>query len=84
MRSARQNDPMSSPLSGKSKAAKSRELRNEAIRYTMWSVFRLADVLGEADRSSEAAEVEKSSSWPARTSSSGASTTSAGCAPTPT
>ena len=49
---------MSSPTSGKSKAAKSREL-NEAIRYTMWSVFRLADVLGEADRSSEAAEVEK-------------------------
>jgi hydrogen peroxide-dependent heme synthase len=49
---------MSSPTPGKSKAAKSREL-NEAIRYTMWSVFRLADVLGEADRSSEAAEVEK-------------------------
>ena len=43
---------------GKSKAARSREL-NEAIRYTMWSVFRLADVLGEADRASEAAEVEK-------------------------
>jgi hydrogen peroxide-dependent heme synthase len=49
---------MSSPTPGKSKAAKSREL-NEAIRYTMWSVFRLADVLGEADRASEAAEVEK-------------------------
>jgi hydrogen peroxide-dependent heme synthase len=49
---------MSSPTPGKSKAAKSREL-NEAIRYTMWSVFRLADVLGEGDRSSEAAEVEK-------------------------
>jgi chlorite dismutase len=43
---------------GKSKAARSREL-NEAIRYTMWSVFRLADVLGEADRDSEAAEVGK-------------------------
>jgi hydrogen peroxide-dependent heme synthase len=42
----------------RSKAAKAREL-NEAIRYTMWSVFRLADVLGEADRASEAAEVEK-------------------------
>ena len=50
--------PMTSPTPGKSKAARSREL-NEAIRYTMWSVFRLADVLGEADRSSEAAEVEK-------------------------
>ena len=49
---------MNSPTPGKSKAARSREL-NEAIRYTMWSVFRLADVLGEADRASEAAEVEK-------------------------
>ncbi len=45
-----------------SKAARTREL-NDAIRYTMWSVFRLADVLGPedvgADRTSEAAEVEK-------------------------
>jgi hydrogen peroxide-dependent heme synthase len=54
---------MSSPTPGRSKpapskAAQAREL-NEAIRYTMWSVFRLADVMGEADRSSEAAEVEK-------------------------
>jgi len=33
---------------------------NESIRYTMWSVFRLADVLGgEADRASEGSEVEK-------------------------
>jgi len=32
---------------------------NETIRYTMWSVFRLRDVLGEADREAEAAEVEK-------------------------
>ena len=32
---------------------------NATIRYTMWSVFRLRDVLGEADRTSEAAEVEK-------------------------
>jgi len=31
---------------------------NDTIRYTMWSVFRLADVLGEsADRAAEAAEV---------------------------
>ena len=41
-----------------SKAQKAREI-NEGIRYTMWSVFRLADVLGEADRASEGAEVEK-------------------------
>lgn len=41
-----------------SKAAKAREL-NDTIRYTMWSVFRLRDVLGDADRPTEAAEVEK-------------------------
>jgi chlorite dismutase len=32
---------------------------NETIRYTMWSVFKLRDVLGESDRASEAGEVEK-------------------------
>lgn len=31
---------------------------NEQIRYTMWSVFRLERVLGDADRVAEAAEVE--------------------------
>jgi peroxiredoxin len=41
-----------------SKAQKAREI-NEGIRYTMWSVFRLADTLGDADRASEGAEVEK-------------------------
>ena len=42
-----------------SKAARVREI-NESIRYTMWSVFRLADVLGdESDRAAEGAEVEK-------------------------
>jgi peroxiredoxin len=42
-----------------SKAARVREI-NESIRYTMWSVFRLADVLGDdADREAEGAEVEK-------------------------
>src|SRR6478672_8494656 len=42
-----------------SKAARAREI-NESIRYTMWSVFRLAEVLGdEADRTAEGAEVEK-------------------------
>ena len=39
-------------------AARTREL-NETIRYTMWSVFRLRDVLGDdADRDTEAAGVE--------------------------
>ena len=41
-----------------SKAAKIREI-NDSVRYTMWSVFRLADTLGDADRASEGAEVEK-------------------------
>ena len=31
---------------------------NETIRYTMWSVFRLEQVLGDADRDAEAAEVD--------------------------
>lgn len=40
-------------------AARVKEI-NASIRYTMWSVFRLVDVLGEdADRAAEAAEVEK-------------------------
>ena len=42
-----------------SNAARIREI-NDATRYTMWSVFRLADVLGEdADRAAESAELEK-------------------------
>ena len=32
---------------------------NEVVRYTMWSVFRLRDVLVDADRAREANEVEK-------------------------
>src|SRR3954452_4574722 len=32
---------------------------NEMVRYTMWSVFRLRDVIGEGDRAGEANEVEK-------------------------
>ena len=43
----------------KSNAARINEL-NETIRYTMWSVFRLEERLGEgADRAGEAGEVEK-------------------------
>jgi chlorite dismutase len=42
-----------------SKAQKARDI-NDSIRYTMWSVFRLADTLGQtADRAAEGAEVEK-------------------------
>jgi peroxiredoxin len=40
------------------KAQKAREI-NDSIRYTMWSVFRLVDRLGGADRAAEGAEVEK-------------------------
>jgi peroxiredoxin len=32
---------------------------NDAIRYTMWSVFRLREPLGDTDRGAEAREVEK-------------------------
>lgn len=32
---------------------------NETIRYTMWSVFRLDRVLGDADRDAEAVEVDR-------------------------
>lgn len=44
----------------KTKAARAREI-NDSIRYTMWSVFRLRDLFGDADaarRSAEADEVE--------------------------
>ena len=42
-----------------SNASRVREI-NDSIRYTMWSVFRLRDVLGDgADRAAEAAEVEE-------------------------
>ncbi|MGN6131599.1 MAG: hydrogen peroxide-dependent heme synthase [Nocardioidaceae bacterium] len=37
---------------------RAREL-NDLVRYTMWSVFHLRDVLGESDRDAEAREVEK-------------------------
>jgi chlorite dismutase len=41
----------------KTNAARTKEL-NDTIRYTMWSVFKLRDVLGDADRSAEAVDVE--------------------------
>ena len=49
----------SAPRPVRTGAKKAREL-NDTIRYTMWSVFRLRDVLGEAaDRDAEAREVEE-------------------------
>lgn len=46
-------------MTDQTNAARLREI-NDSIRYTMWSVFRLDDVLGEdADRAAEGAEVEK-------------------------
>jgi peroxiredoxin len=47
--------PSVNPIPNKGKLAK--EI-NETIRYTMWSVFRLDRVLGDADRQAEAAEVD--------------------------
>jgi len=43
--------------SDKTNAARTREL-NDTIRYTMWSVFKLRDLIGEADRDADALEVE--------------------------
>jgi len=42
----------------KTNAAKINEL-NATIRYTMWSVFKLETVLGDADRKAEAVELEQ-------------------------
>jgi chlorite dismutase len=47
---------MSDKRPNQGKAAKD---LNAVTRYTMWSVFRLRDVLGTADRAAEAAEVQK-------------------------
>src|ERR1700742_1180256 len=44
------------PEPGQTNAARTREL-NDTIRYTMWSVFRLDDPLGDGDREREAPEV---------------------------
>jgi peroxiredoxin len=52
-------EPMSDPKAHiKSNASKINEL-NETIRYTMWSVFRLETPLGDADRKTEAVELEE-------------------------
>ena len=40
------------------KAARAKEI-NDSIRYTMWSVFRLAKPLGDDERGAEIEEVEK-------------------------
>ena len=40
-----------------SNAARTREL-NDTIRYTMWSVFKLRDAIGDADREAEATDLE--------------------------
>ncbi len=61
-----------------------REL-NKIIRYTMWSVFRVSEPLGDADRGPVTDEVfELVERSPRRTSSSAASTTSPACGPTRT
>jgi hydrogen peroxide-dependent heme synthase len=43
-------------MSEQTQAARTREI-NQTVRYTMWSVFRLATPLGDGDRQAEAAEV---------------------------
>lgn len=44
-------------MSGETSIGKRAKELNETIRYTMWSVFRLRDLIGDADRDAEAAEV---------------------------
>ena len=48
---------MSESAKSENAGKRAKEL-NATIRYTMWSVFRLRDLLGEADRETEAAEVD--------------------------
>jgi len=43
-------------MSEQTQAARTREI-NQMVRYTMWSVFRLATPLGDSDREAEAADV---------------------------
>jgi chlorite dismutase len=51
--------PSSESTAGQTHAARTRAL-NDTVRYTMWSVFRLAEPLGpDADRTAEAAEVDE-------------------------
>ena len=45
-------------MSATSAGKRAKEI-NDTIRYTMWSVFRLRDVIGDADRGAEAGELEK-------------------------
>lgn len=44
-------------MSSETSVGKRAKELNDTIRYTMWSVFRLRDLLGDADRDAEAAEV---------------------------
>ncbi len=43
---------------GQTRGRKARDI-NDMVRYTMWSVFKLRDVIGDGDRAAEANEVEK-------------------------
>ena len=55
-------EPVQTPESGHGRApnqGKAAKDLNDTIRYTMWSVFHLRDVIGDGDRAREANEVEK-------------------------
>ena len=58
-RRARENSPMSAPEKIPNAGKKAKDL-NEVIRYTLWSVFKLRDVLpSDTDRSAYAEEVQE-------------------------
>jgi peroxiredoxin len=46
------------PVPGNPNAARIREI-NDTIRYAMWSVFAVAEPIGDEDRDALAAEVEE-------------------------
>ena len=74
----------SRPAPAKPGASRIREI-NDTIRYAMWSVFAVAEPLGDEDRGALATEVEELfTDLASRTSSSAARTTSPGCGPTRT
>jgi chlorite dismutase len=50
---------MTEPASKRPNQGKLARDINDRVRYTMWSVFHLRDVIGDGDRATEANEVEK-------------------------
>ncbi len=78
-----ENSPMSAPEKIPNAGKKAKDL-NEVIRYTLWSVFKLRDVLPEDAAATRRRSRSCSTSSPRRTSPCAARTTCRGCGPTRT